>query len=129
MFMQKVLHWRAASAILSVQKPVMVRKKRTGASRVPALIMSGWFGCSPGTYGSTVLTYSSQLLINFTLSTLSIFLIYFTNSLQSAHFILYTIRNLLPVFQTQSGHFSPSHGKHSKQDGHSLHIRMRCPLP
>ena len=46
-----------------------------------------------------------------------------------SHFILYTIHNLLPVFQTQSGHFSPSHGKHSKQDGHSLHIRMRCPLP
>ena len=35
MFMQKVLHWRAASAILSVQKPVMVRKKRTGAKPHP----------------------------------------------------------------------------------------------
>ena len=35
MFMQKVLLWRAASAILSVQKPVMVRKKRTGAKPHP----------------------------------------------------------------------------------------------
>lgn len=35
MFMQKVLLWRAASAILSVQKPVMVRKKRTGVKPHP----------------------------------------------------------------------------------------------